>query len=114
MSFNTTGLLTINQTIQPLFAYLAYGDGTSVDNATVLDSETARLALTYYSYPSNNLALEFLCDESTNNGNLMSEIGLAKTDIGQLYSTSNPLNIDKNALVSLNYVITFKFKNQSM
>jgi len=103
--YNVNGMSTIITDTEGLFGYLACGTGAVADNATSLVTEIVRLDTPDILEGDNYWELVFQMDESTGNGNLFTEYGLALAATGDISTTGNGYPINKNVLlyISINY-----------
>ena len=87
MSFNDYGFQTIVNATYTLFDYLAYGNGTVVDNATSLDNELGRILASEQINYNNYFEVISTIDKNTGNGYDLTEFGLAVANTGDISST---------------------------
>jgi hypothetical protein len=108
MSFNNNGFNTIILSIDDIWGYLAYGTGDVSDNDSSLETEVDRIDSPESVISTNYFDLTFTLSETEGNGNVITEWGLAKADIGYISSTDNYVPIDKNSDIYLDiYIRTY-------
>jgi len=110
-NYNDNGKSTMVDALKSTWAYLAYGHGAVADNATSLVSEDGRLATPTVDDQTTYFNLQFIMDAATNNGVLISELGLAVANTGNISATELPVNIDKNSFLYIIYYIEVNFYN---
>lgn len=108
-NYNNIGKSTMITDSENAFGYLACGTGDVTDNATSLVTEILRLDSPDILEGNNYFELVFQMDETTGNGNLFKEYGLAVDNTGDISSTGNGYPIDKNSLlyISINARVYF-------
>lgn len=110
-NYNSNGFSTILNAIDSIWEYLAYGDGTVSDNDVDLDSEISRAEVDGVNKYNTYMTQEFKIDVSTDNGETITEWGLAKTDVSEISSTDNYAPIEKNNLIYVQIIIKTMVNN---
>lgn len=111
MSFNNSGIQLFVDETYNLWDYLAFGSGVVADNDNSLETETDRVDAPVSFKGTNYFELQFTIDESTGNGSVIREYGVAPADTSDINSTSNYAPIEKNALVYVLVSLKLFIKN---
>jgi hypothetical protein len=97
MSFNTNGLQTMMDEIYTSYTYIAYGSGTVADNDTFLDTEIDRAARVEATRYNQFFECVYVIPSTDSNGEVITEWGLARADVGDIDSSFNNYPMEKTA-----------------